>query len=181
MDLTLVSIVVGLGLTELLLTFYQLFRARRRVEWDVLPLAWAALLLIVVVNYWWGIRAIMAHASGWFVAWLEGLIHPRVVGEYLAWRDELATQPSPPAACVTEVPLLYEVGGETRFDVVVVVTAPRDVRIRRSRLAADPRASRLIPDEEKVARADFAFVNDGSLAELDSFVADVLEQLDRRA
>lgn len=65
MDLTLVSIVVGLGLTELLLTFYQLFRARRRVEWDPLPLAWAALLLIVVVNYWWGIRAIMAQASGW--------------------------------------------------------------------------------------------------------------------
>ena len=65
MDLTLVSIVVGLGLTELLLTFYQLFRARRRVEWDALPLAWAALLLIVVVNYWWGIRAIMAQASGW--------------------------------------------------------------------------------------------------------------------
>ena len=65
MDLTLVSIVLGLGLTELLLTFYQLFRARRRVEWDPLPLAWAALLLIVVVNYWWGIRAIMVQASGW--------------------------------------------------------------------------------------------------------------------
>jgi hypothetical protein len=28
MDLTLISIVVGLGLTELLLTFYQLVRAR---------------------------------------------------------------------------------------------------------------------------------------------------------
>ncbi len=64
MDLTLISIVVGLGLTELLLTFHQLFRARRRVAWDALPLAWAALLLIVVVNYWWGIRASMATASG---------------------------------------------------------------------------------------------------------------------
>lgn len=64
MDLTLISIVVGLGLTELLLTFYQLFRARRRVDWDALPLAWAALLLIVVVNYWWGIRASMAASSG---------------------------------------------------------------------------------------------------------------------
>lgn len=30
MDLTLILIVVGLGLTELLLTFYQLFRAPRR-------------------------------------------------------------------------------------------------------------------------------------------------------
>jgi hypothetical protein len=65
MDLTLISIVVGLGLTELLLTFYRLVQARRRVTWDALPLAWALLILIAVVNFWWGIRAIMAGASGW--------------------------------------------------------------------------------------------------------------------
>lgn len=65
MDLTLVSIVAGLGLTELLLTFYRLVRERRRVAWDALPLAWALLILIGVVNFWWGIRAIMAGASGW--------------------------------------------------------------------------------------------------------------------
>lgn len=65
MDLTLISIVVGLGLTELLLTFYQLIRARRRVTWDALPLAWALLILIAVVNYWWGIRADMAERSDW--------------------------------------------------------------------------------------------------------------------
>jgi hypothetical protein len=65
MDLTLISIVAGLGLTELLLTFYRLVRDRRRVIWDPLPLAWALLILIAVVNFWWGIRAIMARASGW--------------------------------------------------------------------------------------------------------------------
>ena len=65
MDLTLISIVLGLGLTELLLTFYRLVQARRRVAWDALPLAWALLILIAVVNFWWGIRAIMAGASGW--------------------------------------------------------------------------------------------------------------------
>jgi hypothetical protein len=65
MDLTLVSIVAGLGLTELLLTFYRLVRDRRRVAWDALPLAWALLILIAVVNFWWGIREIMAGASGW--------------------------------------------------------------------------------------------------------------------
>jgi hypothetical protein len=37
----------------------------------------------------------------------------------------------------------------------------------------------LLPDEQKVARADFAYVNDGSLEELDAFVADVLAQLAR--
>lgn len=56
---------VGLGLTELLLTFYRLVQARRRVTWDALPLAWALLILIAVVNYWWGIRGVLASASGW--------------------------------------------------------------------------------------------------------------------
>jgi hypothetical protein len=65
MDLTLISIVAGLGLTELLLTFYRLVRDRRRISWDALPLAWALLVLIAVVNYWWGIRAAMAGVSGW--------------------------------------------------------------------------------------------------------------------
>jgi hypothetical protein len=34
-----------------------------------------------------------------------------------------------------------------------------------------------MPDAEKVERADFAFVNDGSLEELDAFVAGVVEEL----
>ena len=77
MDLTLVSIVLGLGLTELLLTFYQLVRARRRVTWDPLPLAWALIILIAVVNFWWGIRAIMAVASGWMTGeFLLAMISP---------------------------------------------------------------------------------------------------------
>lgn len=77
MDLTLVSIVVGLGLTELLLTFYQLVRARRHIAWDPLPLAWAALILVAVVNFWWGIRAIMAAASGWTTgAFMLAMISP---------------------------------------------------------------------------------------------------------
>jgi dephospho-CoA kinase len=78
---------------------------------------------------------------------------------------------------VTEVPLLYEVGGETRFDKVVVITASPDVRISRQIGPMQERQERLIPDEEKVARADFAYVNDGSLADLDGFVADVLARL----
>ena len=34
-----------------------------------------------------------------------------------------------------------------------------------------------MPEEEKVRRADFAYVNDGTLEELDAFVAGVLEEL----
>jgi dephospho-CoA kinase len=111
------------------------------------------------------------------VAWLEALLHPRVAAEQLRWRDGLAALPDPPRVCAIEIPLLYEVGAESRFDAVVVITAPLDVRAGRTALATDDRAARLLPDEEKVARADFAYVNDGSLDELDAFVADVLERV----
>lgn len=111
--------------------------------------------------------------------WLEALLHPRVVQEYLAWREQLAKRPEPPALCVTEVPLLYESGGESRFDCVVVITAPADVRSERTHVRDDDREQRLIPDEEKVQRADYAYVNDGTLEELDAFVADVVARLIR--
>ena len=108
--------------------------------------------------------------------WLEALLHPRVVREYGAWRAELARRPDPPRVAVVEVPLLFETGGEARFDKVVAITAPPEVRAARTSVA-DAREERLLPDEEKVRRADFAYVNDGSLAELDRFVADVLDRL----
>ncbi|MGH3113481.1 MAG: dephospho-CoA kinase [Gaiellaceae bacterium] len=109
--------------------------------------------------------------------WLEGLLHPRVVASYLRWRDELAEQPEPPAVCVTEVPLLYEVGGESRFDKVVVVTASPQVRIARRLGPMRDRERRFLSDEEKAKRADFVYVNDGTRAELDEFVAGVVAAL----
>src|SRR6476659_917087 len=108
------------------------------------------------------------------LAWLEGMLHPRVRREEERWFEALD---APVAA--TEIPLLYESGGESRFDAVVVVTAPDEVRAARSRYALDERAARLIPDEEKVRRADFAYVNDGTLQELDAFVGQVLSKLNR--
>jgi dephospho-CoA kinase len=111
--------------------------------------------------------------------WLERLLHPRVSREYLDWREQLGRLPNPPQVAVTEVPLLYEVGGEKRFDKVVLVTAPPELRAERSEAAGELRENRLIPDEEKAKRADFVYVNDGALQELDAFVADVMQALTR--
>ena len=111
--------------------------------------------------------------------WLEGLLHPLVVQEYMSWRELLAEGEDPPPVTATEVPLLYEVGGEDRFDVVVVVTAPPDVRTARTDVDAEEREPRLLPDSVKVAQADFAYVNDGSLEELDDFVEGVVRELTR--
>lgn len=111
--------------------------------------------------------------------WLEGLLHPLVVHEYIGWRERLAEGDDPPPVTATEVPLLYEVGGEERFDVVVVVTAPPDVRAARTDVDTAEREPRLLPDSIKVAQADFAYVNDGSLEKLDDFVKGVVRELTR--
>ncbi len=109
--------------------------------------------------------------------WLEALLHPLVVKEYMDWREQLAELPNPPPVTATEVPLLYEVGGQDRFDVVVVVTASPSVRSGRTEVAVEAREPRLLPDSVKIAQADFAFVNDGSLDELDAFVDEVMSEL----
>jgi dephospho-CoA kinase len=114
------------------------------------------------------------------LAWLERLLHPRVVSTYLRWRSDLAKLPEAPAVCVTEVPLLYEVGGETRFDKVVVITASPEVRISRHLRPLQDRERRLIPEEEKIRKADFSYVNDGTVEELDAFVSGVIEKLTER-
>jgi dephospho-CoA kinase len=107
------------------------------------------------------------------VAQLEALVHPRVAREQLAWLEGVDSE-----LAVVEVPLLYESGADARFDVVVAITAPGPLRAERKRLAKlDQREARLLPQEEKAARADYAFVNDGTLAELDAFVGGVVEAL----
>jgi dephospho-CoA kinase len=105
------------------------------------------------------------------LAWLEALLHPRVRREYLAWLEALDGAD----VAVIEIPLLYETGGEALFDAVVVVTAPEDTRRARVGQKVD-RSARLLQDDEKVRRADYAYVNDGTLAGLEAFVAGVLER-----
>ena len=108
---------------------------------------------------------------------LEKLLHPLVSREYLTWRQQLGRLPNPPRVCVTEVPLLYEVGAETRFDKVIVITAPAKLREARLGGRMDDRESRLIPDREKVKRADFVYVNTGTPEDLDAWVAEVMATL----
>jgi dephospho-CoA kinase len=111
--------------------------------------------------------------------WLENLLHPLVAMEYMQWREQLAGLREPPEVCVTEIPLLYESGSEERFDRIVVITAPQEDRHARSRADADQRERRFLPDAEKVARADYAYENIGSLTELDRFVSSVMDDLTR--
>jgi dephospho-CoA kinase len=111
------------------------------------------------------------------LAWLEALLHPKVSAEYLRWREQLAELPNFPPVAVTEVPLLYEVGAQDRFDKVVVITAPVKLREARANVPLAGRSDRLISDREKIERADFSYVNTGTLEELDAWVAGIMEEL----
>ena len=108
---------------------------------------------------------------------LEKLLHPLVSREYMTWREQLAQLPNPPQVCVTEVPLLYEVGAEERFDKVVVITAPSKLREARRGGRTDDREARLLADREKAKRADFTYVNTGTPEQLDAWVAEVMATL----
>ena len=118
-----------------------------------------------------GIAAVV-FADGAELGWLEQTLHPRVRERTDAW---LGAVEAPVA--VVEIPLLYETGGESRFDKVVVVTAPAGLRRSRSAAAGGSREARLIPDAEKAARADYVYENAGTLDELDAFVEAVLADL----
>jgi dephospho-CoA kinase len=109
--------------------------------------------------------------------WLEELLHPLVSREYLAWREALTTFDEVPAVCVTEVPLLYEVGSQGNFDKVVVVTAPKQLREQRRRVPLDGRDERLLSDREKVRQADYHFVNTGDFEDIDRFAVALLAEL----
>ena len=106
---------------------------------------------------------------------LEGLVHPRIHAAREAWIAESRAAQPPPPLLVCEVPLLFEVGLADHFDAVLVVTAPDDVR--RARVSARgqdfaSRAAQQMAESEKVRLADRAYVNDGSLEALESWVTD---------
>jgi dephospho-CoA kinase len=109
--------------------------------------------------------------------WLERLVLPLVSEEFVRWRDEHARIGTP--LLVHEAPTLFEAGVEDRYDTIVAITAPGDVRERRRPGAAERMAHQL-PESEKASRADVVYENSGTLEELDAFVAALVDRLLRR-
>jgi dephospho-CoA kinase len=129
---------------------------------------------------------------------LNAIVHPATV-ELQRQRMEAIFARSPAVVAVVESALIFEVlrdarlRGETatpladlrrRFDRVVVVTAPDDLKIARYAARVSPpgpgreaaeadahrRLAHQIPDAEKAAQADYVLENSGSLETLDAQV-----------
>jgi dephospho-CoA kinase len=122
-----------------------------------------------------GALGALAFAEPDGIGFLERLLHPLVEERRRAWAEaQRRRQPRPPLL-VCEVPLLFEGGGEMRFDAVLVVSASDAVR--RTRVEARgqrfaERGDRQLPEAEKRARADRWFMNDGPLEALAGWVAE---------
>jgi dephospho-CoA kinase len=134
---------------------------------------------------------------------LNAIVHPAVIDEQRRWMEAVFAR-DPHAVAVVESALIFEVERDARlrgehegvlsdwkrrFDRVVVVTAPDDLKIARyiakigaidlkaAEADARSRLARQIPDEEKAQKADYVIDNSGSLAALDHAVKDVWAKL----
>jgi dephospho-CoA kinase len=109
---------------------------------------------------------------------LEAIVHPEV--QRLRRRAERAAVENGAAIVVHEIPLLFEVGLEPEFDVIVVVDSPEDVRVGRlvqRRGISEDEARRMVasqlPAEQKRMRATHVIRNVGTVADLEA-AADAL-------
>jgi dephospho-CoA kinase len=115
------------------------------------------------------------------LSWLEGVLFPRVGVRIAEWRTGLERASDGPQIAVVEIPLLFEAGIEGGFDTTVAVVAGEEERRRRAEerghLGIEGRTSRQLSEEEKASRADHVVRNDGTLADLERVIGDLLKQL----
>lgn len=152
-------------------------------------------------------RALLAELAfkGGRLQELNEIVHPAVIYSQQQWMDEVFER-DPAAVAVVESALIFEVErdaitrGESetvlanwrhRFDRVIVLTAPDELKIARyaARIGADGagreaaaadariRLARQIPDVEKAARADYVLENTGDVADLHAQVESLWRRL----
>jgi len=121
---------------------------------------------------------------------LNALIHPATIARQAALTAEIAAR-APHAVVIVESALIFETkyGGEDgwrhRFDKLILITAPEDLRIARFVARSAPtgtltdemrasleaeahrRIAQQLPDEQKSALCDYVLTNSGPLTELE--------------
>ena len=112
---------------------------------------------------------------------LEQVVHPMLRAYHAKFLADAEASGAPVA--VVDVPLLYETGGETRVDAVVVVTT--DAATQRARILArdnmtteklDAILARQLPDAEKRKRADFVVDTSHGLEPVRAAIRDILSK-----
>jgi dephospho-CoA kinase len=96
---------------------------------------------------------------------LERILHPRIRRQ---WRTEAKGHRNSPNFFFADIPLLYETGGETLCDRVVVVACSQKVQLARLRKRMSVKSAEArqminsqMPLQEKITRADHVVWNNG--------------------
>lgn len=110
---------------------------------------------------------------------LEAIIHPEVRKRVI---EEFRITPEGEIA-INEVPLLFEVGLDSHYDLIISVISDKEKRIQRttqrglSRADTVSRMSAQVEDDERIAKSDIVIENDGDLLELEQRVKEVWRQI----
>ena len=113
---------------------------------------------------------------------LEGIIHPYVKKMVIEKKKILVNQGQ--SVSFYMVPLLFESGDQNSFDRIIVVSCSQAVQVERA-MARDglnekevlSRINRQMAVEDKVALADLVIENNGSLAELEEKVLQLINTM----
>lgn len=100
--------------------------------------------------------------------WLNDLIHPQVWASFEEWVQKQHSR-----YCIHEAAIIYEHGFQDRFDAMILVTAPLELRMQRvmrrdgiTSVDFNQRAEKQWPDEKLQALADYIIWNDETHAVL---------------
>jgi dephospho-CoA kinase len=112
---------------------------------------------------------------------LNAMVHPRVAKKFDAWKKMQKA-----SAVIREAAILFESGSASDCEVVIVVTAPEDLRVARvqkrngwSEAEVRARMKRQWSEEQLIERADAVIVNDDKhlvLPQLAHVIPDFVEQ-----
>jgi dephospho-CoA kinase len=121
---------------------------------------------------------------------LNGITHPAIFKEMARRVNEYASamKPGDPPVAVLDAALIVDTGVTGVFDLLMVVTADQESRVRRlvetrgmSRSEALSRISSQVLDEDRVKMADITIGNDSSMEDLRDSVAKAWDEILRRA
>ncbi|MEO8881741.1 MAG: hypothetical protein ABI446_15215 [Gemmatimonadaceae bacterium] len=75
----LLSIIIGLGITQLLTAGGRLIRHRAQVRFYWPPLLWAAVIVVIFIQMWWSMFGLRTLNSWGFLAFIVVLLQPIMV------------------------------------------------------------------------------------------------------
>lgn len=113
---------------------------------------------------------------------IEAIVHPLVAQDRARFAESAIAD-----ITVFDIPLLFELGSESKMDATVCVTIPPEEQRKRvlarpgmTEAQFDTILSKQMPNDEKIRRADHVVVTDTldhARAQVDRIVADIREQL----